>query len=201
MISAITPTRRRSRPRAISPAPSGTGRCSIRASCRCTPSGKTIPNFVRGGLKEGFVKISPYGPTVSDAARKQADDVKAKLTAGAFVIFKGPLKDNKGNTVIAAGVDRGQTDPELESMNYLVEGVIGATVVKADVRSVTARQVLRHRRVKRHGATAIGVGAGAARRYVVIARRSRIAGVAGVLFGDCFVAAVPARTPLDALSR
>jgi basic membrane protein A len=43
------------------------------------------------------------------------------------VIFKGPLKDNKGNTVIASGVDRGQTDAELEKMNYLVEGVIGAT--------------------------------------------------------------------------
>jgi basic membrane protein A len=28
--------------------------------------------------------------------------------------------------VIAAGVSRGQTDPELEKMNYLVEGVIGA---------------------------------------------------------------------------
>jgi basic membrane protein A len=37
------------------------------------------------------------------------------------------LMDNKGATVIAAGVDRGQTDIELEKMNYLVEGVIGAT--------------------------------------------------------------------------
>jgi basic membrane protein A len=89
--------------------------------------GETIPNFYRGGLKEGVVKVAPYGPKVSEAARKQADDVKAKLTAGDYVIFKGPLKDNKGNTVIASGVDRGQTDAELEKMNYLVEGVIGAT--------------------------------------------------------------------------
>jgi simple sugar transport system substrate-binding protein len=35
--------------------------------------------------------------------------------------------DNKGNAVITAGTDRGQTDPELEKMNYLVEGVLGAT--------------------------------------------------------------------------
>ena len=47
--------------------------------------------------------------------------------AGSYVIFKGPMNDNKGNIVIAAGVARGQTDPELEKMNYLVEGVIGAT--------------------------------------------------------------------------
>lgn len=90
-------------------------------------AGETIPNFYRGGLKEGLVKVSAYGPMVSEAARKQADDVKAKLTAGTYTIFKGPLTDNRGKTVIAGGVDRGQTDPELEEMDYLVEGVIGAT--------------------------------------------------------------------------
>jgi basic membrane protein A and related proteins len=90
-------------------------------------SGENIPNFYRGGLKEEIVKVSPYGPMVSDAAKKQADEVKAALTAGTYVIFKGPLADNKGNTVIAAGVSRGQTDPELEKMSYLLDGVIGAT--------------------------------------------------------------------------
>jgi simple sugar transport system substrate-binding protein len=90
-------------------------------------AGEAIPNFYRGGLKEGVVKVSPYGPMVSEEARKHADDIKAKLTAGSYVIFNGPIKDNKGNTVIASGVSRGQTDPELEKMNYMVEGVIGAT--------------------------------------------------------------------------
>ena len=59
--------------------------------------------------------------------RKQADDVKAQLTAGTYTIFKGPITDNKGKVVIPAGVARGQTDTELEKMDYLVEGVIGAT--------------------------------------------------------------------------
>jgi basic membrane protein A and related proteins len=90
-------------------------------------AGETIPNFYRGGLKEELVKVSPYGPMVSPEARKHADEVKAALTAGSYVIFKGPIADNKGNTVIAAGVSRGQTDAELEKMNYLVDGVIGAT--------------------------------------------------------------------------
>src|ERR1700756_5739780 len=75
-------------------------------------SGETIPNFYRGGLKEGLVKVSPYGAMVSEAARKHADDVKAQLTAGSYVIFKGPIADNKGKTAIASGVARGQTDPE-----------------------------------------------------------------------------------------
>jgi basic membrane protein A len=90
-------------------------------------SGEAIPNFYRGGLKEEIVKVSPYGEMVSVEARKHADDVKAKFMAGDFTIFKGPITDNKGKIVIAGGTDRGQQDPELEKMDYLVEGVIGAT--------------------------------------------------------------------------
>jgi len=89
-------------------------------------AGKPHPNFLRGGLKEGYVKTSAYGPKVNEAAKKQADGVKAKMVAGGFDIFKGPLKDNKGKEVIAAGQVQKQTDLELEKMNYLVEGVVGS---------------------------------------------------------------------------
>ena len=89
-------------------------------------NGKPHPNFIRGGLKEGYVKMSAYGPMVSDAAKKDADAVKAKMVAGTFDIFKGPLKDNKGKEVIAAGKTLKQTDLTLEGMNYLVEGVVGS---------------------------------------------------------------------------
>ena len=89
-------------------------------------TGKPHPNFLRGGLKDGYVKMSAYGPAVTDAAKKQADDVKAKMIAGTFDIFKGPLKDNKGKEVLAAGKTQKQTDIELEKMNYLVEGVNGS---------------------------------------------------------------------------
>jgi simple sugar transport system substrate-binding protein len=92
-------------------------------------TGKPHPNFLRGGLKEGYVKMSPYGPMVSEAAKKDADEVKAKMLADKFDIFAGGtggLKDNKGATVIAAGKTMKQTDIDLERMNYLVEGVIGS---------------------------------------------------------------------------
>ncbi len=88
-------------------------------------TGKPHPNFVRGGLKEGFVKTSAYGPMVSEAARKNADAVKAKMMAGSFDIFGGELKDNTGKVVIPKGKVFKQTDLELEGMNYLVEGVVG----------------------------------------------------------------------------
>ena len=88
-------------------------------------SGAPFKNFVRGGLKEGFVKMSPYGKAVSDAAKKKADGIHAAMMKGDYAIFKGPLKDNTGKEVIAAGTVMKQTDPMLEQMNYLVEGVIG----------------------------------------------------------------------------
>jgi simple sugar transport system substrate-binding protein len=88
-------------------------------------AGKPLPNFVRGAFKEGIIKTSAYTAAVPAAARKQADDVKAKLTAGTYVIFKGPLKDNTGKQVIAAGEERRQTDVRLEQMNWLAKGVIG----------------------------------------------------------------------------
>jgi basic membrane protein A len=88
-------------------------------------AGKPMVNFLRGGLKEGFVKMSPYGKATSDHAQKAADGVKAQMLKGGYVIFKGPLNDNTGKTVVAAGTGHKQTDVVLEQMNYLVEGVIG----------------------------------------------------------------------------
>jgi simple sugar transport system substrate-binding protein len=89
--------------------------------------GEPWSHLVRGGFKEGYVKMSPYGAAVPDEARKQADEAKAKLLAGNFAIFKGPLKDNKGKELLAAGSEQGQTDINLEKMDYLVEGVKGST--------------------------------------------------------------------------
>ncbi len=87
--------------------------------------GEALPNFVRGGLSDNFVKMSPYGAAVTDAAKTQADETKAAMMKGGYSVFKGPLKDNKGATVIPAGKAYAETAIELESMNYLAEGVIG----------------------------------------------------------------------------
>ncbi len=87
----------------------------------------TIPHLVRGGLKEGFVKCSDYGPAVSEEAKKDAEAAKAKFMDGTMVIFKGPLKDNTGKEILPEGKEFKQQDLELESMGWLVEGVIGST--------------------------------------------------------------------------
>jgi basic membrane protein A and related proteins len=86
--------------------------------------GKDFPNFKRGGIKEGIVKMSPYTSLVSPQAVKAAEAAKAKFMDGSMIIFKGGTKDNTGSVVIAK--DLVQTAPELESMGYLVEGVVGS---------------------------------------------------------------------------
>lgn len=89
--------------------------------------GGTIDNFVRGGLADGFIKMSPLGPAVSDASRAQFEAVKAEIMAGGFAAIKGPLNDNAGNSLLGASEALVETDIALESMDYLVEGVIGST--------------------------------------------------------------------------
>ena len=79
------------------------------------------------GYHASQAKLAPNA-YLTDAAKKNADDIKSKMVAGSFDIFKGGtggLKDNKGNVVIPGGKTLKQTDLELEKMNYLVEGVIG----------------------------------------------------------------------------
>lgn len=92
-----------------------------------TLAGEAIPNFVRGGLADGFVKMSPLGPAVSDAARAQFDGTLAEIMKGGYAVIKGPMMDNKGNVIAAAGEAFAEDDVKLESMDYLVEGVLGST--------------------------------------------------------------------------
>ena len=82
-----------------------------------------IPHLLRGGYKEGFVKLSPYGSAVSAQAKQAADAVQAEMKTGSLVIYRAGTKDNTGKVVVPKDLER--TAIALESMNWLVEGVIG----------------------------------------------------------------------------
>lgn len=90
-------------------------------------AGETLPNFTRGGLAEEFVKMSPYGSAVSEEAIANAEAVKAEIVAGGYSVIKGPLYDNSGNLIVPEGTAYEETAIELESMDYLVQGVLGST--------------------------------------------------------------------------
>ncbi len=89
--------------------------------------GGTIDNFDRGGLAEGYIKMSPLGPAVTDAARNQFEATMAEMMKGGFAAYQGPLMDNTGSQILGAGESFVETDIVLESMDYLVEGVLGST--------------------------------------------------------------------------
>ncbi|WP_202950715.1 BMP family ABC transporter substrate-binding protein [Pseudanabaena sp. PCC 6802] len=86
-----------------------------------------IPHLVRGGLKDKFCKVSAYGSAVSAATKKEAETALAKFMDGSMTIYAGEIKDNTGKVVIAKEKQLKQTDPDLEKMDWLVEGVIGST--------------------------------------------------------------------------
>ena len=86
-----------------------------------------IPHLVRGGFKAGFCKLSEFGPAVSDEAKAAAEEAIAAFNSeDGLIIYKGELTDNTGSVKIEAGAELAQTDPVLEQMDYLVEGVIGS---------------------------------------------------------------------------
>ena len=90
-------------------------------------AGEALGNFVRGGLKDGFVKMSPLGSAVPEEGRKAFEATLAEMMAGGYSIYKNGLKDNKGNVVVPEGTALAEDAIELESMSYLVEGVVGST--------------------------------------------------------------------------
>jgi simple sugar transport system substrate-binding protein len=89
-------------------------------------AGTPIPHVLRGGFTEGFVRMGPFGPAASPAVQAAVTTAASELASGKRFVFSGPLKDNKGNTLLAAGQHMEVTDPALLSMNYLVEGVNGS---------------------------------------------------------------------------
>jgi simple sugar transport system substrate-binding protein len=91
-------------------------------------TGGAYPNLYRGGFKQDMVAISPFGKEVP----KNVQDAVLKERQGflddTLKLYKGPLKDNKGNQVLAAGQEISNTDnPFKLSVKWLVEGAIGST--------------------------------------------------------------------------
>ena len=87
-------------------------------------AGEAPPNLIAGGYHNDMLRNTAFGAGATPEAVTAATAAIEALKAGQ-PIYVGPLKDNKGNEVIAATLDN--YAPELESMNYLLDGVIGST--------------------------------------------------------------------------
>jgi len=85
----------------------------------------SIPRRMTGTLKDEFCRLSRFGPAVSADRREAIALARQRLLDGSLAVYRGPLRDNMGKTVIPAGKTISIEDPALDSMNWLVEGVQG----------------------------------------------------------------------------
>lgn len=87
-------------------------------------NGTWKPKQYFGDLRTGAVKMAPYGPGVSEATRKDIEAIKAKIMDGSFNTWSGPIYDQSGKEIVAKGAVLPR--PQVDSMNFLVKGVIGS---------------------------------------------------------------------------
>jgi len=75
------------------------------------------------GVKEGAIDLVSIAADVPDAAKAKVEEVKKGLKDGSFVIWKGPIVDNQGKTILAK--DEVADDKFLGGVHFYVKGVEG----------------------------------------------------------------------------
>jgi basic membrane protein A and related proteins len=75
------------------------------------------------GVKEGSIDLVSVASDVPDALKKKLDAVKEGLKSGTYAIWKGPVMDQDGKTVLKAG-EIGD-EKFLHGINFYVKGVQG----------------------------------------------------------------------------
>lgn len=77
-----------------------------------------------GGLKTGMVEIAPYNASLPAEVVAAAEKVRKALMDGSMHSFEGPINDQSGKEVVAAGAV--MADEALLGMAYYVQGVEGS---------------------------------------------------------------------------
>ena len=75
------------------------------------------------GLKEGLLKMAPFGKMVPEDVKALVEKEKQRIIKGEFDVFVGPIKDNTGKERVAAGVT--MPDNDKLAFDWLVESVVG----------------------------------------------------------------------------
>jgi basic membrane protein A and related proteins len=76
------------------------------------------------GVKEGAIDLVSLSDKVPAATRAKVAEIEKGLAAGTFAIWKGPILDQSGKTVLEAGAVA--DDSFLLGINFYVKGVEGA---------------------------------------------------------------------------
>jgi simple sugar transport system substrate-binding protein len=76
-----------------------------------------------GGIKDGMILLSPFNAAVPKEVADEVQARQADIVAGRLHPFQGPIADQTGAVKVAQG--KTLPDAEIESMNWLAEGVEG----------------------------------------------------------------------------
>jgi basic membrane lipoprotein Med (substrate-binding protein (PBP1-ABC) superfamily) len=85
--------------------------------------GSPFAGRYRAGVKDGVIKLAPFGAAATPKIRKKVTATFKALKRGKLKPFTGPIRDQSGKLRIPKGVSPSPTT--LESTNYLVQGVTG----------------------------------------------------------------------------
>ncbi len=88
-------------------------------------AGTWKPSNMRGDLGTGNAVLDPFGAAVPEDVRKQVLQLKADIISGKKSIWEGPITKQDGTVVVPASKKLAME--QVETMNYLVKGVVGAT--------------------------------------------------------------------------
>jgi basic membrane lipoprotein Med (substrate-binding protein (PBP1-ABC) superfamily) len=88
-------------------------------------AGTWKPGHVRGDLASGNAVLDPFGPAVPDDLQKSVTALKDEIVAGKKAVFSGPIYRQDGSLALPEGET--MTLEAIETMDYLVKGVVGST--------------------------------------------------------------------------
>ncbi len=77
-----------------------------------------------GNMADGYVDLAPMSDLVTPEAKAKVEEIQAKMKAGEFNVFTGPIYDNAGNLVVPEGESLDRAG--IWSIDYLVKGASGA---------------------------------------------------------------------------
>jgi basic membrane protein A len=85
-------------------------------------AGTWKPTSVWGGYAEGMVSLAPLNPAIPAELATRIAKMEKQMADGSLHAFAGPVVDQAGKTVVAAG--QNMTDDQLNNMSYYVQGVV-----------------------------------------------------------------------------
>jgi len=89
---------------------------------KAVQAGNWKPGSVWGGFAEGMVKLAPLNKAIPGELQDRIRKMEKQLQAGTLHPFAGPVVDQSGKTIVAAG--QNMTDDQLNQMNYYLQGVV-----------------------------------------------------------------------------